>query len=183
MPSPTGTRCAYEASNLALADAAHAQPVGLGVFFGSVCVDGRPAISAEPLRAPVSTVAHLEVDLRCAADQAKVFRSRGNRDSVCRSCETLAVRAVANRDALGVDDGFIGDCATVAGTVHLHGIARHGFGSPLALRRTCEDGLEVLEADGRRRVLMHDSKDMPGLAKHPRDPVLHGAKLLALCGL
>src|SRR5450755_2376619 len=65
----------------------------------------------------------------------------------------------------------LGDCAL------------DGKGTPataLALLHTCKDGLEVFEADGRRGMFVPDSKDVPGLAKHPRDSVLHRAKWLTL---
>lgn|SRR5690606_37143265 len=87
---------------LALVQAADAQAVDPGV----VCVigvQGRAEIGAERLGAPRSGIADLHVDGRLSADQLKRAFNRRHRDAVGRAGELLAVGAVADSSALGVD--------------------------------------------------------------------------------
>jgi len=90
-PTPyalTGDEC------VTFANATRAQPVGRRMCYRRLCVHGRAAVGARELRAPVPTVAHLEVDPRFATEEAKVFDPRGDGDSVRRAREVLAVGAI-----------------------------------------------------------------------------------------
>ena len=88
---------------------------------GRRCVDGRAAIRAEGLRAPVAAFRSLDVNLRRAAEELEGFLRRGNADSVRRAGELLAIRAMAGADFGRIDFRFVAYRPALALAGDFHG--------------------------------------------------------------
>ena len=87
---------------------------------GGACIDMRPALRAECLRALVAAFRRLDVDPGLPAQQLEVLFCGGSHCPESRAREYLAIHAVADADRSGIDLGRIGNEAAMAAAVDAH---------------------------------------------------------------
>ena len=134
---------------------------------GSICIvriKRRAAVPAERLRPPRAAVADLDVNRRRSEQKSKRPSSCGDRHTIRRSGQLLAIGAMADGRCPGIDGGFIANCAAVAARMNTHesraghrcGVSRSLFRIHIVLQRTLSQPRHSSCALPRRQRLRHE---------------------------
>jgi hypothetical protein len=105
---------------LTLADAPPPDTPLTGRIVSAGIENRRAAIAAEMLDTVVAAIGCLCERLRRTLRQPDRRRRRQNRDALRRTCESLAILAMTDRNLRGVDVGFVSNLSAITVAVDFH---------------------------------------------------------------